>query len=33
LISGMTNNQFVGVVNKISADGARRTAELAASFA
>jgi hypothetical protein len=33
LISGMTNPQFVGVINKISADGARRTAELAASFA
>jgi hypothetical protein len=33
LISGMTNPQFVGVLNKISADGARRTAELAASFA
>jgi hypothetical protein len=33
LISGMTNPQFVGILNKISADGARRTAELAASFA
>jgi hypothetical protein len=32
LISGMTNQQFVGIINKISADGARRTVELAASF-
>lgn len=33
LTSGMTNSQFVGILNKISVDGARRTAELAASFA
>jgi hypothetical protein len=33
LIAGMSNPQFVSVVNKISADGARRTAELSASFA
>jgi hypothetical protein len=33
LMSGMNNPQFVGIVNKISADGARRTAELSASFA
>ena len=33
LTSGMTNSQFVGILNKISAEGARRTAELAASFA
>ena len=33
LTSGMTNSQFVGIINKISAEGARRTAELAASFA
>jgi hypothetical protein len=33
LTSGMTNSLFVGILNKISAEGARRTAELAASFA